>query len=139
MSFVETQSFCQSIKVTSNNVDSINADKGNNSATFYFDGSFSLVFHFDNSIKVRIYSWARNPLIEFYVYNDYTYTIDGIQNTIYENTRKNTSFDVFVYKFMTVVLLILQPILNNEKILVDNNGNWGPFFKSVVYMDIDGK
>lgn len=41
----------QSIKVTSNNVDSINgigykfwADKGNNSATFYFDGSFSCSF-----------------------------------------------------------------------------------------------
>jgi len=139
----------QSVKITSNKVGSINgigyelwADSGNNSATFYDDGSFSCSFSnakdylcrsglsFDSTkthqqlghmyadfklVKqnisnvgysyVGIYGWTRNPLIEFYVVDNWLspyrpgdwvgnkkygdFTIDGAVYTVYENTRYN--------------------------------------------------
>jgi len=154
------QSFCsssshsgQSIKVTGNKVGTIGsvgyemwADSGNNSATFYSDGSFSCTFQsakdylcrsglsFDSTkthsqighmyadfklVKqnisnvdysyVGIYGWSRNPLVEYYIVDNWLsqyrpgdwvgnkkhgdYTIDGAQYTVYENTRTGPSID----------------------------------------------
>jgi len=143
----------KSEKVTSNKVGSINgigyelwADSGNNSATFYEDGSFSCSFQsakdylcrsglsFDSTqthkqighiyadfrlVKqniqnvdysyVGIYGWTRNPLVEFYVVDNWLsqwrpgdwvgnkkhgdFTIDGAKYTVYENTRTGPSID----------------------------------------------
>jgi len=143
----------ESTKVTSNKVGSINgigyelwADSGNNSATFYADGSFSCSFQnakdylcrsglsFDSTqthdqighiyadfklVKqnirnvdysyVGIYGWTRNPLVEFYVVDNWLsqyrpgdwvgnkkhgdFTIDGAKYTVYENTRYGPSID----------------------------------------------
>ncbi|ORX78781.1 concanavalin A-like lectin/glucanase, partial [Anaeromyces robustus] len=157
---VNAQSFCssaqhsgQSVKETSNKVGNIGgvgyelwADSGNNSATFYSDGSFSCTFQsakdylcrsglsFDSTqthdqighiyadfklVKqninnvdysyVGIYGWTRNPLVEFYVVDNWLsqyrpgdwvgnkkhgdFTIDGAQYTVYENTRYGPSID----------------------------------------------
>ncbi|KAL6621896.1 family 11 glycoside hydrolase [Neocallimastix sp. 'constans'] len=157
---VEAQNFCsnsshsgKSTKVTSNKVGEINgigyelwADSGNNSATFYEDGSFSCSFNnakdylcrsglsFDSTkthqqighmyadfklVKqnirnvdysyVGIYGWTRNPLVEFYVVDNWLsqwrpgdwvgnkkhgdFTIDGAKYTVYENTRYGPSID----------------------------------------------
>ena len=157
---VKAQSFCngashsgQSVKVTSNKVGSIGgvgyelwADSGNNSATFYSDGSFSCTFQnakdylcrsglsFDSTkthqqighmyadfklVKqnirnvdysyIGIYGWTRNPLVEFYVVDNWLsqyrpgdwvgnkkhgdFTIDGAKYTVYENTRYGPSID----------------------------------------------
>ncbi|KAG4100283.1 concanavalin A-like lectin/glucanase [Neocallimastix lanati (nom. inval.)] len=157
---VKAQSFCngashsgQSVKVTSNKVGSIGgvgyelwADSGNNSATFYSDGSFSCTFQnakdylcrsglsFDSTkthqqighmyadfklVKqnirnvdysyIGIYGWTRNPLVEFYVVDNWLsqyrpgdwvgnkkhgdFTIDGARYTVYENTRYGPSID----------------------------------------------
>ncbi|ORX75636.1 concanavalin A-like lectin/glucanase [Anaeromyces robustus] len=154
------QSFCsasghsgQSVTERSNKVGSINgigyelwADSGNNSATFYADGSFSCSFQnakdylcrsglsFDSTkthqqighmyadfklVKqnirnvdysyVGIYGWTRNPLVEFYVVDNWLsqyrpgdwvgnkkhgdYTIDGARYTVYENSRYGPSID----------------------------------------------
>jgi len=143
----------ESVKVTSNKVGDINgigyelwADSGNNSATFYYDCSFSCSFQrakdylcrsglsFDSTkthkqighiyaefklVKqniqnvdysyVGIYGWTRNPLVEFYVVDNWLsqwrpgdwvgnkkhgdFTIDGAQYTVYENTRYGPSID----------------------------------------------
>ncbi|OUM60014.1 family 11 glycoside hydrolase, partial [Piromyces sp. E2] len=143
----------QSIKVTSNQVGDINgigyelwSDSGNNSATFYEDGSFSCSFRnakdylcrsglsFDSTqthdqigqiyadfklVKqniqnvdysyVGIYGWSRDPLIEFYVVDNWLsqwrpgdwvgnkkhgdFIIDGATYTVYENTRTGPSID----------------------------------------------
>jgi len=143
----------KSDKVTSNKVGSINgigyelwADSGNNSATFYEDGSFSCSFNnakdylcrsglsFDSTqthkqighiyaefklVKqnirnvdysyVGIYGWSRDPLVEFYVVDNWLsqyrpgdwvgnkkhgdFTIDGAKYTVYENTRYGPSID----------------------------------------------
>jgi len=143
----------ESIKVTSNKVGSIGdvgyelwADSGNNSATFYSDGSFSCSFQqakdylcrsglsFDSTqthqqighiyadfklVKqniqnvdysyVGIYGWTREPLVEFYVVDNWLsqyrpgdwvgnkkhgdFTIDGAKYTVYENTRYGPSID----------------------------------------------
>ncbi|ORX77805.1 concanavalin A-like lectin/glucanase [Anaeromyces robustus] len=154
------QSFCsasghsgQSVTERSNKVGSINgigyelwADSGNNSATFYADGSFSCSFQnakdylcrsglsFDSTkthqqighmyvdfklVKqniqnvdysyVGIYGWTRNPLVEFYVVDNWLsqwrpgdwvgnkkhgdFTIDGATYTVYENSRYGPSID----------------------------------------------
>ncbi|ORX45766.1 xylanase, partial [Piromyces finnis] len=154
------QSFCssashsgQSVKETGNKVGSIGgvgyemwADSGNNSATFYSDGSFSCSFSnakdylcrsglsFDSTqshsqighmyadfklVKqnianvdysyVGIYGWTRNPLVEFYIVDNWLsqyrpgdwvgnkkhgdFTIDGAQYTVFENTRFGPSID----------------------------------------------
>jgi len=139
----------QSIEVNSNKVGDIGgvgyelwADSGNNSATFYSDGSFSCKFQgagdylcrsglsFDSTktpaeigrmkadfklVKgnvsnaqysyVGIYGWTRNPLVEYYIVDNWlspnrpgdwvgnrklgSFTIDGAQYTVYENTRNN--------------------------------------------------
>jgi len=157
---VNGQSFCsnashsgQSVKETGNKVGSIGGigyelwfEGGNNSATFYSDGSFSCSFQnskdylcrtglsFDSTkthsqighmyadfklVKqnihnvdysyVGIYGWTRNPLVEFYVVDNWLspsrpgdwvgnrkhgdFTIDGAQYTVYENTRNGPSID----------------------------------------------
>jgi len=157
---VSAQDFCsnakhsgQSTVVNSNKVGSIGdvgyelwADSGNNSATFYSDGSFSCSFKqakdylcraglsFDSTktheqighmyadfklVKqniqnvdysyVGIYGWTRNPLVEFYVVDNWLsqyrpgdwvgnkkhgdFTIDGAKYTVYENTRHGPSID----------------------------------------------
>jgi len=142
-----------SVTETSNKVGSINgigyelwSDSGNNSATFYSDGSFSCSFRnakdylcrtglsFDSTkthsqighmyadfklVKqniqnvdysyVGIYGWTRNPLVEFYVVDNWLsqyrpgdwvgnkkhgdFTIDGAKYTVYENTRYGPSID----------------------------------------------
>ncbi|ORX63758.1 concanavalin A-like lectin/glucanase [Anaeromyces robustus] len=154
------QSFCssanhsgQSVKETSNKVGNIGgvgyeiwSDSGNNSATFYSDGSFSCSFQnakdylcrsglsFDSTqthsqighmfadfklVKqniqnvdysyVGIYGWTRNPLVEYYIVDNWLsqgrpgdwvgnqkhgdFTIDGAQYTVYENTRTGPSID----------------------------------------------
>ena len=154
------QSFCQSASHSgqskteySNAVGNIGgigyelwADSGNNSATFYSDGSFSCSFQaakdylcrsglsFDSTqthqqighmkadfklVKqniqnvdysyVGIYGWTRNPLVEFYVVDNWLsqyrpgdwvgnkkhgdFTIDGAKYTVYENTRYGPSID----------------------------------------------
>jgi len=154
------QSFCkssshsgQSVKETSNKVGKIGnvgyelwSDSGNNSATFYSDGSFSCSFSnakdylcrsglsFDSTkthtqighiyadfklVKqnisnvdysyVGVYGWTRNPLVEYYVVDNWLspyrpgdwvgnkkhgdFTIDGAQYTVYENTRYGPSID----------------------------------------------
>ncbi|ORX59309.1 concanavalin A-like lectin/glucanase [Piromyces finnis] len=154
------QSFCsgashsgQSVKETGNKVGSIGgvgyemwADSGNNSATFYSDGSFSCSFSnakdylcrtglsFDSTqshsqighmfadfklVKqnianvdysyVGIYGWTRNPLVEFYIVDNWLsqyrpgdwvgnkkhgdFTIDGAQYTVFENDRFGPSID----------------------------------------------
>ncbi|KAG4081470.1 hypothetical protein H8356DRAFT_1300325 [Neocallimastix lanati (nom. inval.)] len=143
----------ESVKVTSNKVGNIKgigyelwADSGNNSATFYEDGSFSCSFSrakdylcrsglsFDSTkthdqighiyadfklVKqniqnvdysyVGIYGWTRNPLVEFYVVDNWLsqwrpgdwvgnkkhgdFVIDGATYTVYENTRYGPSID----------------------------------------------
>jgi len=143
----------ESVKVTSNKVGNIKgigyelwADSGNNSATFYVDGSFSCSFSrakdylcrsglsFDSTkthdqighiyadfklVKqniqnvdysyVGIYGWTRNPLVEFYVVDNWLsqwrpgdwvgnkkhgdFVIDGATYTVYENTRYGPSID----------------------------------------------
>ncbi|OUM68482.1 family 11 glycoside hydrolase [Piromyces sp. E2] len=143
----------ESVKVTSNEVGSINgigyelwADSGNNSATFYDDGSFSCSFSsakdylcrsglsFDSTqtheeighmyadfklVKqniqnvdysyIGIYGWSRDPLVEFYVVDNWLsqwrpgdwvgnkkhgdFTIDGAKYTVFENTRTGPSID----------------------------------------------
>ncbi|ORX80418.1 xylanase, partial [Anaeromyces robustus] len=157
---VKTQDFCQSanhsgesIKETSNKVGSIGdvtyelwADSGNNSATFYSDGSFSCTFQnakdylcrsglsFDSTktynelghlyadfklVKqsisnvdysfVGIYGWTKNPLIEYYIVDNWLsrdrpgswvgnknhgdFVIDGAEYTVYENTRNGPSIE----------------------------------------------
>jgi len=154
------QSFCisashsgQSVTERSNKVGSIGgvgyelwSDSGNNSATFYSDGSFSCSFQnakdylcrsglsFDSTkthsqighiyadfklVKqnisnvdysyVGIYGWTRNPLVEFYVVDNWLsqwrpgdwvgnkkhgdFIIDGATYTVYENTRNGPSID----------------------------------------------
>nr|3WP4_A Chain A, CDBFV [Neocallimastix patriciarum] len=156
----EFQSFCssashsgQSVKVTGNKVGTIGgvgyelwADSGNNSATFYSDGSFSCTFQnagdylcrsglsFDSTktpsqigrmkadfklVKqnssnvgysyVGVYGWTRSPLVEYYIVDNWlspfppgdwvgnkkhgSFTIDGAQYTVYENTRTGPSID----------------------------------------------
>jgi len=157
---VSAQSFCssarhsgQSVTEYSNKVGSINgigyelwADSGDNSATFYSDGSFSCSFQnakdylcrsglsFDSTkthdqighmyadfklVKqniqnvdysyVGIYGWTRNPLVEFYIVDNWLsqyrpgdwvgnkkygdFMIDGAYYTVYENTRYGPSID----------------------------------------------
>ncbi|ORX79845.1 concanavalin A-like lectin/glucanase [Anaeromyces robustus] len=157
---VNAQSFCSgakhsgtSVTCNSNKVGSIGSvgyelwsDSGNNSATFYSDGSFSCSFRsakdylcrsglsFDSTkthqqighiyadfklVKqniqnvdysyVGIYGWTRNPLVEFYVVDNWLsqyrpgdwvgnkkhgeFTIDGAKYTVYENTRYGPSID----------------------------------------------
>ncbi|ORX45772.1 concanavalin A-like lectin/glucanase [Piromyces finnis] len=154
------QSFCtgathtgESVKETGNKVGSIGgvgyemwADSGNNSATFYSDGSFSCSFSnakdylcrsglsFDSTqshsqighmyadfklVKqdisnvdysyVGIYGWTRDPLVEFYIVDNWLsqyrpgdwvgnkkhgdFTIDGAEYTVFENTRFGPSID----------------------------------------------
>jgi len=161
---VNAQSFCnsanhsgESVKVTSNKVGTIGgvgyelwSDSGNNSATFYSDGSFSCSFQsakdylcrsglsFDSTkthdqighmyadfklVKqniqnvdysyVGIYGWSRNPLVEFYVVDNWLsqgrpgdwvgnkkhgdFTIDGAKYTVYENDRNGPSIDGNTY------------------------------------------
>ncbi|OUM68839.1 glycoside hydrolase family 11 protein [Piromyces sp. E2] len=159
-SLVAGQNFCsnsshsgQSVKVTTNKVGTIGSvgyelwsDSGNNSATFYSDGSFSCSFNnakdylcrtglsFDSTkthdqlghmyadfklVKqnirnvdysyVGIYGWSRNPLVEYYIVDNWLsqyrpgdwvgnkkhgdFTIDGAKYTVYENTRYGPSID----------------------------------------------
>ncbi|KAG4102297.1 glycoside hydrolase family 11 protein [Neocallimastix lanati (nom. inval.)] len=159
-SLVSAQSFCSSaqhsgtsVKETSNKVGNIGgigyelwADGGNNSATFYSDGSFTCSFQgskdylcrtglsFDSTkphsqighmyadfklIKqnisnvdysyVGIYGWTRNPLVEFYIVDNWLsqyrpgdwvgnkkhgdYMIDGATYTVFENDRFGPSID----------------------------------------------
>jgi len=154
------QSFCssashsgQSVKETGNKVGNIGdigyemwADSGNNSATFYSDGSFSCSFSnakdylcrtglsFDSTqshsqighmyadfklVKqnianvdysyVGIYGWTRNPLVEFYIVDNWLseyrpgdwvgnkkhgdFMIDGAEYTVFENDRFGPSID----------------------------------------------
>jgi len=158
--YVSAQSFCSSanhsgtsVKETSNKVGSIGgigyelwADGGNNSATFYSDGSFTCSFQgskdylcrtglsFDSTkghaqlghmyadfklVKqnianvdysyVGIYGWTRNPLVEFYIVDNWlspsrpgdwvgnknhgNFQIDGATYTVYENDRFGPSID----------------------------------------------
>ncbi|ORX63514.1 concanavalin A-like lectin/glucanase, partial [Anaeromyces robustus] len=154
------QNFCssashsgQSTKANSNTTGNIGgvgyelwADSGNNSATFYSDGSMQCSFQgakdflcrsglsFDSTqthsqighmyadfklVKqnvggadysyVGIYGWTRNPLVEYYIVDNWLsqgrpgdwvgnqkhgdFTIDGAQYTVFENTRTGPSID----------------------------------------------